>query len=200
MANAGFRIALTRAGSSRSEWESVLTTTGQLKGFRERHGEPTSSKVMEFLLSDRENPASIISMVKAARDNARAVRIALTSEVWEAINESWMTLDKLLSDTIAEADLPDVLTTIRQQNALVRGATNGTMLRNDACETEEVTLLSVDGATGVCGSSAEGIGGCQFNRTWAQAEAVCVSSGARLCTQVELVPATAGRGCGHERS
>ena len=86
---------------------------------------------MEFLLSDRENPASIISMVKAARDNARAVRIALTSEVWEAINESWMTLDKLLSGTIAEADLPDVLTTIRQQNALVRGATNGTMLRND---------------------------------------------------------------------
>ncbi len=129
--DAGFRIALTRAGSSRSEWESVLTTTGQLKGFRERHGEPTSSKVMEFLLSDRENPASIISMVKAARDNARAVRIALTSEVWEAINESWMTLDKLLSGTIAEADLPDVLTTIRQQNALVRGATNGTMLRND---------------------------------------------------------------------
>ena len=56
----------------------------------------------------------------------------------------------------------------------------------------------MDGATGVCGSSAEGIGGCQFNRTWAQAEAVCVSSGARLCTQVELVPATAGRGCGHD--
>ncbi|NCP19006.1 MAG: alpha-E domain-containing protein [Erythrobacter sp.] len=129
--DAGFRIALTRAGSSRSEWESVLTTVGQLKAFKERHGDATSSKVMEFLLTDRQNPSSIICMVKAARDNARAVRIALTREVWEATNESWMTLDKLLSGKIAEADLPDVLTTIRQQNALVRGATNGTMLRND---------------------------------------------------------------------
>lgn len=129
--DAGFRIALTRAGSSRSEWESVLTTAGQLKAFRARHGDPTSGKVMDFLLSDRDNPSSIISMAKAARDNARAVRIALTREVWEATNESWMTLDKLLSRNIPESDLPDTLTTIRQQNALVRGATNGTMLRND---------------------------------------------------------------------
>ena len=129
--DAGFRIALTRAGSSRSEWESVLTTVGQIKAFKERHGEATSSKVMEFLLSDRDNPSSIICMVKAARDNARAVRIALTREVWEATNESWMTLDKLLVGKFPEADLPDVLTTIRQQNALVRGATTGTMLRND---------------------------------------------------------------------
>lgn len=129
--DAGFRIALTRAGSSRSEWESVLTTVGQLESFKDRHGDATSGKVMEFLLSDRENPSSIISMVKAARDNARAVRIALTREVWEATNESWMTLDKLLTGNIPESDLPDVLTAIRQQNALVRGATTGTMLRND---------------------------------------------------------------------
>lgn len=129
--DAGFRIALTRAGSSRSEWESVLTTVGQLQAFRERHGEATSSKVIEFLLTDRDNPSSIICMVKSARDNARGVRIGLTREVWEATNESWMTLDKLLSRKIPESDLPDTLTTIRQQNALVRGATNGTMLRND---------------------------------------------------------------------
>ena len=129
--DAGFRIALTRAGSSRSEWQSVLTTVGQLDAFKARHGEPNSSKVIEFLLSDRDNPSSIISMVKSARDNARGVRIGLTSEVWEATNESWMTLDKLLRGTIPEADLPDTLTTIRQQNALVRGATTGTMLRND---------------------------------------------------------------------
>ena len=129
--DAGFRIALTRAGSSRSEWESVLTTVGQLQAFRERHGEATSSKVIEFLLTDRDNPSSIICMVKSARDNARGVRIGLTREVWEATNESWMTLDKLLTGKIPEADLPDTLTTIRQQNALVRGATNGTMLRND---------------------------------------------------------------------
>ena len=109
----------------------MLTTVGQIEAFKARHGEANSAKVIEFLLTDRDNPSSIICMVKAARDNARAVRIALTREVWEATNESWMTLDKLLTGKIPESDLPDVLTTIRQQNALVRGATNGTMLRND---------------------------------------------------------------------
>jgi len=74
--DAGFRIALTRAGSSRSEWESVLTTVGQIDAFKARHGEATSAKVIEFLLSDRDNPSSIIFMVKASRYNARAVRIA----------------------------------------------------------------------------------------------------------------------------
>ena len=44
--DAGFRIALTRAGSSRSEWQSVLTTVGQLDAFKARHGEPNSSKVI----------------------------------------------------------------------------------------------------------------------------------------------------------
>lgn len=129
--DAGFRIALTRSKSASDEWASVLTTTGMKDAYCEKHDSFTSEKVIDFLLCDTDNPASILSVTKLARDNARLVRTALTREVWEAINESWMTLSALLKPPLRQQELPDILNTIRQQAALVRGATGGTMLRND---------------------------------------------------------------------
>ena len=128
---AGFRIALTRASAAESEWESLLATVGQLAGYRAQHGVVDSPRVIAFLLSDRSNRASVINLVKDARDNARLVRTALTREVWEAINETWIALDARLKGRIRAADLPDLLALIRRQNALVRGAMAGTQLRND---------------------------------------------------------------------
>ena len=53
-----------------------------------------------------------------------------------------MTLKDLLNRPIVEQDLPDALGTIRKQNALVRGATHGTMMRNDGyCFTQLGTYL-----------------------------------------------------------
>jgi len=87
--------------------------------------------VANFLLREPSNPSSVLSGIKAARDNARLVRTALTTEVWMAVNETWMVLTRLLKEDIPDADLPEALDAIRQQSALVRGALYGTMLRND---------------------------------------------------------------------
>ena len=127
---AGFRIALTRASAAEGEWESLLATVGQLSAYRALYGAPDSGRVVAFLLSDRNNPGSVINLVKAARDNARLVRTALTREVWEAINESWITLDSRIKSRVRAADLPDLLALIGRQNALVRGAMAGTQLRH----------------------------------------------------------------------
>lgn len=129
--DAGFRIALTRSASASEEWKSVLKTAGSVTDYDALHGVYESKKVIDFLLRDLNNPSSVISIMKAARDNARLVRTALTREVWEATNEGWITLKELLDQPVSEKDLPDALSIIRKQNALVRGATHGTMLRND---------------------------------------------------------------------
>lgn len=131
LVEAGFRIALTRSDTATSEWQSVLATSGSLADYDARHDDYDSDEVIDFLLRDDSNPGSVLSTVKAARDNARLVRTALTREVWEATNEAWITLQALLARPVKEQDLPDVLQTIRQQKALVRGAMAGTMLRND---------------------------------------------------------------------
>lgn len=129
--DAGFRIALTRSETAAAEWKSVLTTSGSVNEYLKGYQDFVSSDVVDFLLRDPANPSSVISNAKQARDNARAVRTALTREVWEATNEFWMTLQALLEKPVPEQDLPDVLSTIRQQSGLVRGATHGTMMRND---------------------------------------------------------------------
>lgn len=128
---AGFRIALTRSHDTASEWKSVIVTSAQQQAFEREYGTYDSRNVTDFLLRDLDNPSSVRSTVKTARDNARLVRTALTTEVWAAVNETWMLLEARLCQPVPETELPDVLETIRHQSALVRGALYGTMLRND---------------------------------------------------------------------
>lgn len=129
--DAGFQIALTRSENADDEWASVISTAGATAAFEARHPNYDANSVVDFLLRDASNPASVINVIEQARSNARMVRTALTREVWEATNECWMTLKGVLRRPIRDRDLPEVLGAIRHQSALVRGALHGTMLRND---------------------------------------------------------------------
>jgi uncharacterized alpha-E superfamily protein len=129
---AGFRMALTRGNSASSdEWRSVLVTIGQNQEFAARNGEYSGQAVCNYILRDHDNPASVFRMIESARTNARMVRTALTREVWEATNETWMILRDMLARPVREADIGEVLGAIRRQATLVRGAIGGTMLRNE---------------------------------------------------------------------
>ena len=130
--DAGFRLALTRGHSAASdEWKSVLVTIGQAEGFSRAHTEFTGPQVTNYILRGADNPASVLNMIEGARTNARAFRTAITREVWEATNEGWMALQEMLARPVRESNLGEVLATIRRQATLVRGAMDGTMLRNE---------------------------------------------------------------------
>ena len=130
--DAGFRMALTRdAVTSQDEWRSVVSTVGQTIGYEAAHGSYSGVQVWNYLLREKSNPNSVLTMIEAARTNARGVRTALTREVWEAVNESWMFLRELLARPVREGSLGMVLGVIRRQATLVRGAIDGTMLRNE---------------------------------------------------------------------
>jgi uncharacterized alpha-E superfamily protein len=131
LVEAGFRIALTRSAAAEDEWMSVIQTAGVRKASWRAPRRCRRQPVIDFLLRDKTNPSSVISVVEAARNNARLVRTALTREVWEATNECWLALKDVLARQVRERDLPETLALIRQQSALVRAALHGTMLRND---------------------------------------------------------------------
>ena len=131
LVDSGFRMALTRGEEASDEWASVVATAGLENEFKATGMAVEPSNVVNFLLRDKDNPSSVLSVMESARNNARLVRTALTREVWEAVNDSWITLSEALSNRIKETELPALLGTIRQQSALVRGALHGTMLRND---------------------------------------------------------------------
>jgi uncharacterized alpha-E superfamily protein len=127
----GQRIALTRLGPSHDEWASVLQTAGVASDYLAHNDRVTKESAIDFLLRSKDNPASVMSCIATARQNARMVRTALTHEVWEATNAAYMAAQTALARKVSERDLPATLGTIRRNTALVRGATHGTMLRND---------------------------------------------------------------------
>jgi uncharacterized alpha-E superfamily protein len=128
---AGFRITLARPEAAQDEWAAILAAAGSRYAYTQSHDEIEASNVIDFLLRDPNNPSSVMGAVATARSNARLVRTALTREVWEAVNESWINLKDALSRPVSNRDLPEVLGLIRQQSGLVRGALHGTQLRND---------------------------------------------------------------------
>lgn len=129
--DAGLRMALTRTQSAAEEWTSVVVSAGADTGFRAKHSDYTVGTVTDYLLRDLGNPASVASVVEAGRNNARMVRTALTREAWEAINEAWMVLKRMLASPIDERDIPSVLDAIKRETALIKGSIYGTQLRNE---------------------------------------------------------------------
>ncbi len=131
LVDAGLRMAITRTSSSSEEWSSVVVSAGVENAFLDRHTEFTVETVADFLLRDEENPSSVLSCIEVARSNGRMVRTALTRETWESINEAWMALKRMLGEPVQQRDLPQVLDAIKRETALIRGAFQGTMLRNE---------------------------------------------------------------------
>ena len=72
------------------QWEPLVNTTGDHEEFEKRHGKPTQHNVIQFLTFDRENPNSMISCLRGARENARSVREIISSEMWLQLNKFYL--------------------------------------------------------------------------------------------------------------
>ena len=88
--------------------------------------------VMEFMVKDEENPSSIVSCLKAARENARAVRGTLTTEVWETLNQTFLEVMRMLRAGDFERDPGQFFEWVKFRSHLSRGVTVGTMLQDEA--------------------------------------------------------------------
>ena len=129
---AGHRMALTRGtDAANEEWRSILTTLGLRASYDTQADDYSTAHVCDFVLRGKGNPESVLAMVEKARLNARTCRSAITLEVWEAVNESWMILRDLLARQVRDANLGAVLAAIRRESTLSRGATHGSMMRNE---------------------------------------------------------------------
>jgi uncharacterized alpha-E superfamily protein len=97
----------------------------------QRHKDVTAEKVIDFLVFDDANPSSIRSVVRTARNNGRAVRTALTRDVWESINATWNELVAIKPTDLTKDRIPVFLDWVKQRSMSFRGAVLGTMLRNE---------------------------------------------------------------------
>jgi uncharacterized alpha-E superfamily protein len=121
----------TLAGET-SEWEPALAAAGVLHTFGEHHDEVDRDPAIAFLAFSPANPSSIKNCLGTARANARAVRTALTAEMWEAINEAWLELKRYDGAHMDRQTLNAFLGRVKEACLRFDGSAYRTMLRNDA--------------------------------------------------------------------
>jgi uncharacterized alpha-E superfamily protein len=119
--------------SHTNEWRSTLRSAGCLPGFTEKYGEcePDQGQVLEYLVLDPDNPSSIRACFETARRNARAVRTALTVEMWDAITDSWRGVQSLSRSDLEVDRLVPILEWVKSRSLAFSGAYLNTMLRNE---------------------------------------------------------------------
>lgn len=129
----GYRISLMPGAveGHRDEWRSTLQSCACEWGYAQKYPEITTKHVIDFLIFDEDNPSSIRSCIRTARNNGRGVRTALTRDVWESINSTWNELSQVKPSSMTADRLPVFLEWVKQRVMSFRGALLGTMLRND---------------------------------------------------------------------
>lgn len=134
MLDVNSRMSLLPQGAEVVEqgWIATLTIIGLLDAFRQRYDTVSSANVISFMAFDRDNPMSIYSCLRAARENARAVRGTLTSEIWETLNATWLEMRTARPRRSAAADVGDFFEWVKYRSHVARGVIQGTMLRDEA--------------------------------------------------------------------
>jgi uncharacterized alpha-E superfamily protein len=134
MLEVNHRMSLLPQGAEIVEqgWTATLTIIGLLEAFKQRYDAVTPANAIAFLVFDRDNPMSIYSCVRAARENARAVRGTLTSEIWETLNGTWLEMRVAGMRSSAAAEMGNFFEWVKHRSHLARGVIQGTMLRDEA--------------------------------------------------------------------
>lgn len=113
-------------------WQGLLSISELLSSYEKKHGAIEAREVMDFMVKDESNPSSIVSCLNAARENARAVRGTLTTEVWETQNQTWLEVKRMIKTGEFEADPAQFFEWVKFRSHLSRGVTVGTMLMDEA--------------------------------------------------------------------
>ncbi|MEQ9143015.1 MAG: alpha-E domain-containing protein [Parvibaculaceae bacterium] len=136
----GHRMTMIPATGTghRSEWQSIVSAAGQVQSFEENYDFFDQRSISAYLIFDNDNPSSIRNCLRQARENARAVRTALTGDMWMAINETWIELRDMRMADVEEEGLQSFLDWIKARTAQFRGATESGALRTDGYDFQRI--------------------------------------------------------------
>ncbi|MBI1339851.1 alpha-E domain-containing protein [bacterium] len=109
-----------------AQWEPLVQASGDDEDFAARYATQTEADVVRFLTFDPVNPNSILSCIKAARENARTLREIIPSEMWEAINELHHEIERHSRKRKID-NLQDVYIAVRNASNLLEGLTENVM-------------------------------------------------------------------------
>jgi len=120
------------ADAAEKGWKGLLGISELSGDFAKHYGAVTPDNVMRYMVSDAQNGSSIRNCLQAARENARAVRGTLTTEVWETQNQTWLEFQRMVASESFLRDPSNLFEWVKFRSHLSRGVTVGTMLQDEA--------------------------------------------------------------------
>lgn len=113
-------------------WLPLVDISGSREQFDAKGTRAEERDVVQFLVADPQNPGSLFSSLRAARENARTLREILPNEAWEMLNafHTWFTRD--IGTALAKRSRFNFLNRIVESLQQVSGVLDGTMNRNAA--------------------------------------------------------------------
>lgn len=129
----GYRMSMTsrREGGSSEHLISMMQAAEVDEAFAAKHTTADVDTVAYFMMFDPDNSSSVYSCLESARTNARSVRTAITSDMWETINAAWLEFSQVRPRDVRGAQLLGLLQWVKQRSHEFRGALLGTILRDD---------------------------------------------------------------------
>ena len=109
-----------------------FTITGTARVYFERHESVSLPALIDFMALDEDNPSSIYTCLKTARDNAHAVRWQITSEMWETLNATWLEMREFRREHVTGPGATRFFDWVKERSHLFRGVTYGTIMRGEA--------------------------------------------------------------------
>lgn len=127
------RTALRPGGASRAdrEWECLIDLAGSRDDFAARLGVPSPAKVRRFVLLDLENPSSLLSSLRGARENGRAACGTISPEMWEILNGLWLDLRETDAERLPPEEALSFLNRMKDGARLFRTALDSTLLEEN---------------------------------------------------------------------
>lgn len=113
-------------------WRAMLEISELTSAFDQKHKEVTPANVLAYMTQDMDNPSSIMSCLRAARENARAVRGAMTTDLWETVNTTWLDAQRQVSQGVLKIAPMDFFEWVKLRSNQSRGVHIGTMMRDEA--------------------------------------------------------------------
>jgi uncharacterized alpha-E superfamily protein len=132
MLDVSSQMALMPGGQAREQLLAPLEITGMREAFSAAGVKPSADEIMLFLTLNPNNNSSIYSCLRQARENGHVVRGKITAEMWETLNSTWLEVQGISRDKLKRMGLSRFLDWVKERSHLFRGATFGTMQRNDA--------------------------------------------------------------------
>ena len=134
MLDVQYRLSLLphATGSDAVGWTLLLRTLGHEHAFAAHHDGVAPHQAIEFLAYDTRNPSSILNCLRAARENARAVRGAVSSEMWEAFNSTWLEARAQAPRRFTPVNVAEFIDWVKYRAHLARGVVLASMLRDEA--------------------------------------------------------------------